>query len=215
MSSPKTVRSDEETDPPRRRYDSPVRRQRAEETRERILTAGSELAHEFDSWNWDGLTFRAVAERAEVGERTVYRYFPTERHLHDAVMQRLNDEAGIDYESVDLDNFPAVAERIFATLQSFAVKGTGPEPDDPAFLEVDVRRREALHRALRDAAPQWDDQDRRAAAGLLDLLWTPTVYERLVRAWQLEPEHATATVQWLIDVVIGAVHGGEAPPRRR
>ena len=36
-----------DTAPARRRYDSPVRRQRAAETRERILTAGAELLHGF------------------------------------------------------------------------------------------------------------------------------------------------------------------------
>ena len=37
--------------PARRRYDSPVRRQRAAETRERIVTAGIELLHATASWN--------------------------------------------------------------------------------------------------------------------------------------------------------------------
>ena len=57
----------------RRRYDSPVRRQRAAETRERIVAAGAELLHGFPIWNWRALTVRAVAERAGVNERTVYR----------------------------------------------------------------------------------------------------------------------------------------------
>ena len=50
--------------------------------------------HGYDTWDWRDLTFRSVAERAGVGERTVYRHFPTERHLHDAVMERLESEAG-------------------------------------------------------------------------------------------------------------------------
>ena len=86
----------------RRRYDNRARQEKAAQTRERIVAAGSELVHAFDTWNWRDLTFRSVAERAGVGERTVYRHFPTERHLHDAVMQRLESEAGISYEDVDL-----------------------------------------------------------------------------------------------------------------
>ena len=62
--------------------------------------------HEFDSWHWNALTFRAVAERAGVGERTVYRHFPTERHLHDAVMARLEEEAGVTYEDLELADAP-------------------------------------------------------------------------------------------------------------
>ena len=53
-----------ETPKPRRRYDSPLRRQKAAETRDRILTAGSELIHGYPIWNWSALTVRAVAKRA-------------------------------------------------------------------------------------------------------------------------------------------------------
>ena len=99
----------------RRRYDNRGRQQKAARTRERIIAAGTELVHAFDSWNWRELTFRSVAERAGVGERTVYRHFPTERHLHDAVMQRLESEAGISYEDVDLGNLGEV-RRLYAWL---------------------------------------------------------------------------------------------------
>ena len=134
----------------RRRYDNSARAEKAGQTRERIIAAGSELVHAFDSWNWRDLTFRSVAERAGVGERTVYRHFPTERHLHDAVMQRLESEAGISYEDVDLDNLGAVTARVFASLQRFAVRESVDTPRDPTFVGVDARRREALLRAVTD-----------------------------------------------------------------
>ena len=95
----------------RRTYDNRARQEKAAQTRQRIIAAGSQLVHEYDSWNWRDLTFRAVAERAGVGERTVYRHFPTERHLHDAVMARLESEAGVSYEDVDLTTgVPAYVE---------------------------------------------------------------------------------------------------------
>jgi hypothetical protein len=45
----------------RRQYDSPLRRQRADETRTRIITAGSELLRGSSVRDWHGLTIRAVA----------------------------------------------------------------------------------------------------------------------------------------------------------
>src|SRR5204862_2508851 len=59
----------------RRKYDSPVRRRQAAETRERIIAAGVDILHGFPVWNWRALTVGAVAERAGVNERTVYRHF--------------------------------------------------------------------------------------------------------------------------------------------
>ncbi len=198
--------------PPRRRYDSPVRRRRAAETRERIVAAGSELAHGFSTWDWRELTFRAVAERAGVGERTVYRHFPTERHLRDAVMQRLEEEAGISYEEVDLDNLTEVTARVFATLHTFAVEDSIQQPEDPTFGAVDDRRRRALREAVAAAAPQWSDAQQETAAGLLDVLWNLPSYERLVRGWRFDGERATDSLVWLIEMVIQAIHDDVRPP---
>jgi AcrR family transcriptional regulator len=197
----------------RRRYDSPVRRQRAVETRDRIVAAGSELVHAFPTWDWSDLTFRAVAERAGVGERTVYRHFPSERQLHDAVMQRLEVEAGVTYEDVTLANVAAVAARVFASLHSFSVGEVAAQPDDPTFNAVDDRRRHALLRSLEDAAPRWSDTSREDAAAAIDVLWNLPSYERLVGAWGFDPERATAVVSWMIAVVVQAVDD-DSPPRR-
>jgi len=196
----------------RRPYDSPVRRRQAAETRERIVRAGSDLVHGFASWDWQGLTFRAVAERAGVGERTVYRHFPSERHLHDAVMQRLEEEAGITYEDVGLDNLAEVTARVFASLRSFAVRSSVGEPDDATFVAVDVRRRAALLRAVLAAAPDWSDRQRTTLAALLDILWNLPSYERLIGAWGLPPEDATRAITWVMGKLVRAVEDGDPPP---
>ena len=196
----------------RRRYDNSARTEKAAQTRERIITAGSDLVHAFDSWNWRDLTFRSVAERAGVGERTVYRHFPTERHLHDAVMQRLESEAGISYEDVDLANLGEVTARVFASLQRFAVRESVDTPRDPTFVGVDTRRREALLRAVTASAPHWTEREQRVTAGLLDVLWNLPSYERLVGAWGVDASTASDAVNWLMAKVIEAVEEGDPPP---
>jgi AcrR family transcriptional regulator len=196
----------------RRTYDSPARREQAAHTRDRIVTAGSELVHEYKTWDWRELTFRAVAARAGVGERTVYRHFPTERELHDAVMRRLEDEAGIAYEDVDLTNLTAVTKRVFASLQRFTIDETVHAPADPTFSGADERRRGAVLHAVSSAAPDWPEDRVRAVAGLLDVLWNLPSYERLVGAWQLPAADASGALTWLIDRVLAAIQAGEAPP---
>jgi AcrR family transcriptional regulator len=196
---------------PRRRYHSPARRQRAAATRERIIDAGARLVRGFTTWDWDELTFKAVAERAGVSERTVYRNFPSERHLHDAIMARLEDEAGISYEDVELDNLADVTARVFASLRRFAIKDTVGAPRGPAFAGADARRHDALNRAVTARAPELRDAQHRALAGLLDVLWSPPTYERLIGAWSLDNAEAVSAVQWLIAKVIAAVDDNEPP----
>jgi len=196
----------------RRRYDNRGRQEKAAQTRERIIAAGSELVHAFDTWNWRDLTFRSVAERAGVGERTVYRHFPTERHLHDAVMQRLEAEAGISYEDVDLANLGEVTARVFASLQRFSVRDSVATPHDPTFVGVDARRRDALIRAVTASAPGWSENQRRVTAGLLDVLWNLPSYERLVGVWGVDKAAATDAVTWLMAKVIESIGEDEPPP---
>jgi AcrR family transcriptional regulator len=197
---------------PRRRYDAPIRQQKAAETRERIVTAGSKLAHESASWDRKALTYRAVAARAGVGERTVYRHFPTVRNLHDAIMERLEEEAGIGYEDVDIHNLSDVTARVFATRKSFAAHESIEAPRDPTFVAVDERRREALIRAVSSAAPRSSERDRRAVAALLDVLWNLPAYERLVSVWDLSPDDATQALTWLIENLILAIVDDGYPP---
>jgi AcrR family transcriptional regulator len=196
----------------RRPYDSPVRRQKAAETRERIVAAGSELVHGFATWDWRELTFRAVAERAGVGERTVYRHFPTERHLHEAVMQRLEEEAGVAYEHVELANLAEITGRVFESRRSFAVPDSVRGPEDPTFVAVDQRRKDALVRAVSAAAPHWAEAEQRTLAALLDVLWNLPSYERLVGAWDLGGEEAAAAITWVMGKLLRATEEDDPPP---
>ncbi len=96
--------------------------------------------------DWRGLTIRAVAEEAGVNERTVYRHFGNEQGLHDAVMHRLEEEAGIDLEGMRLDDVADVTARIFEHVSSYPTDA--PPPLDPTLAEAKRRQHEALLAAV-------------------------------------------------------------------
>jgi AcrR family transcriptional regulator len=192
-----------EPSPRPRRYVSQVRREQADQTRERIIAAGVELVRGFDSWDWSGLTFRSVAQRAGVGERTVYRHFPNERGLRDAIMVRLGEEAGVDYERLTLGDVGEVASRIFRSLGSFAVSDVTSPPNDPTFVAVDNDRREALLRAVAASKPELSEQEQLRLAAALDVLWGVPSYDRLVSAWGMSPDDAVGVLRWTIERLAG------------
>ena len=116
----------------RRAYDRTLRREQAAGTRERILVSGSELLHGASVRDWKRLTVRAVAERAGVNERTVYRHFGNERGLRDAVMHRLEEEAGIDLEGMQLGDIAKVAVADLPTRLVVSHRTPSPaRPDTP------------------------------------------------------------------------------------
>jgi|SRR5271165_1267698 len=193
----------------RRRYDSPVRREQAAKTRERIVVAGWELAHESPVWDWRALTVRAVAGRAGVNERTVYRHFPGERELHDAVMQRLEEEAGVTLEGLRLDDVAKATARVFAHVSSFPMVPRLPR--GPTLSAADERRRASLLHAVAAQADGWPGTDAAKAAAILDVLWSVGSYERLRTGWELSAEDATRALTWAIGLVASAVAEGHSP----
>jgi AcrR family transcriptional regulator len=193
----------------RRRYDSPLRQQRASETRDRIVTAGCEILQAASIRDWGALTMRAVAERAGVNERTVYRHFVNERGLRDAVMHRMEEHAGIDLASLRLEDITDVAHRIFATVSAHPLP---PRPSlDPTLSEASHRQREALLRALAPHTEGWTEGDRTVAAAMFDVLWGVAPYERLVADWHLEQDQAVAGITWVIGLIEEAVRAGRRP----
>lgn len=199
----------------RRPYNSPARRQQTAETRRRIVAAGSEIAHALPSWDWSGLTFKAVARQAGVGERTVYRHFPTERLLHDAVMRRLEEEAGVSYENLTLHRIASVAGRVFDSMASFTAASHEPPASDSTMGAEDDRRRRALREAVERGAPEWNPAQKEAAAAAFDVIWGPPSYERLVLVWNLDHRRAMDVITWLVDLLVAAVEADRRPPAGR
>ncbi len=195
--------------PGRRAYDSRRRQEMAAATKRRIVMAGSELLHASHVRDWETLTIRAVAQRAGVNERTVYRHFGNERTLRDAVMEQLEVESGIELDGMQLDDVAGLAARIFRHVSSFPL---APGPTlDPTLSQTRQRVHGALIGAVTSAAQGWSGQDCAMAGAMLDLLWSVGAYERLVRDWDLDAEQATRAITWVIAMVQDAVRQGRAP----
>jgi AcrR family transcriptional regulator len=203
------------TNPARRTYDSTLRRRRAAETRARIIAAGAELLHGSSVREWHGLTVRAVAEKAGVNERTVYRHFGNEQGLRDAVMHEFEKEAGIDLGGMELEDVADVTARIFAHVSSYPPATR--QPLEATLLDAKQRQHDALLSAVAARAGTWSDDDRTVAAAVLDVLWSVASYERMVVDWQLDPAEATRGIGWVIGLVrqaVAAEHGLSPAGRR-
>jgi AcrR family transcriptional regulator len=194
---------------PKRRYDNTLRRERAAQTGERIVAAAAELLRTSSVRNWGALTIRAVAEHAGVNERTVYRHFSNERALRDAVMHRLEQDAGIDLDALALGDIAAVTARTLEQVSRFP-----REPRPPLDETLDAanrRRQDALLAAVGAATSRWSTSERAVAAALFDVLWSVAAYERLVVDWQLDREQAIGGITWLIGLVEEAINAGRRP----
>jgi AcrR family transcriptional regulator len=192
-----------EPDRARRPYDSSLRRQRAAETRERIIAAGSALLRGSSVRDWQRLTIRGVAEQAGVNERTVYRHFANEQGLHDAVMHRLEEEAGIELQDMQFEDLAEVTARIFDHVSSYPPDAR--QTLDPTLLEAKRRQQEALLAAVAGEAGTWPEADRTMVAAIFDILWSVASYERLVVDWEMLPVDASRGITWVIELLRQAI----------
>ena len=127
-----------------------------------------------------------MAERAGVNERTVYRHFANERGLRDAVMHRLEEEAGIDLDGLRLDDVAGVTARIleYVVRRSRSSRGRrwtrrSPTPTSASASALLGRRRRRDRGLVR--TPTAPSRPR-----MLDVLWSVASYERLVVDWELD-----------------------------
>jgi AcrR family transcriptional regulator len=197
----------------RRPYDSALRRERAAQTRERIVLAGAELIRGASIRDWRDLTIRAVAERAGVNERTVYRHFANERVLRDEVMHHLEQKVGVDLAHLQLEDVAGAAARIFEHLAAYPLDRR--RPIDPTLIEANRRQHNALLAAVESGAERWPERDRAVAAATLDVLWSVAAYERMVVDWQLDHADAVRAMTWVVGLVEEAIREGRRPPRAR
>lgn len=127
-----------------RRYDSPIRTQRAQETRRALMDAASRL---FTTRGWAASGMRDVAEEAGVATETVYSYFSSKRALLQAV---------IDVAVVGDEHALALADR-----DEFGALGRGRRGERLAAAASLVRtvheRTAGFAMVLREAAPS-DEQ---------------------------------------------------------
>lgn len=123
-----------------RRYDSPIRARRAQETRDAVMAAAAEL---FTTRGWAATGMRDVAKAAGVATETVYSHFSSKRVLLQSV---IDVAVGGDAQPV------AVAQR-----DEFTALGRGPRAERLARAAALIRaineRTAPYAQVIREAAP--------------------------------------------------------------
>lgn len=193
-----------------RKYHSPLREKQRADTRNKIITAGSELVHSMPSWDWRNLSAAAVGKQAGVSERTVHRHFASERSLRAAVLQRLVEESDVDIGQLELGDFGSTIDKLFRYLQSFSVASSTVQ-SDPMLEEMDRFRTGALLDAVVRATPDWDKARQENAAALLDMLWQPQLQERLMTVWGFDGDRTVQLITWLFDEIECAIRKNRSP----
>jgi AcrR family transcriptional regulator len=173
-----------------RTYNSPLRAEQMEQTRERILEAAAEQLLEE---GLEELSLPRAAQRARVSVPTIYRHFSTK----EALMQELTDwvdrKLKLSEVPESIDEFTEYMPRFFAYLDE-------NEPLVRARLlsrvhrqiHQDTRRRrdKLVEKAMEDVTARLDPLDARRACAVVRVLWN------------LTGEQAGEAVAWAIRILV-------------
>lgn len=176
----------------RRPYRSPIREQRAINTRRRITVAASEL---FAEHGFAGTTVAKIAAQAGVAAPTVYAIFGSKSAIVQALLEQMEQEAGnaewaqrITHEKdphAKLANFAGWTTALLSSSKSLIATARGAAAD-PAIIELrdegDRHRRDGLRSVIVSLADSEALLPGLSQEHLLDRAWMLTGIELYLSA---------------------------------
>jgi len=177
-------------------YRSELRAEQAAATRQRIIEGALEG---FAPWATD-MPFDEVARRARVSERTVYRHFPTQKDLFDAVAAHVTGHSGWNPEEVEADTLGATAARAFTYFGTLFERGE-PTRDPPGIKELRSKRLAMIERVVGPYTEGMDPVHARAIFAVFDGLCRVQFLRAMHEHWGLGGEDAGRGVEWAINAL--------------
>lgn len=182
---------------------------RTRRTRQQLFDAIAELVAERGV---DELTYAEIAERAGVGERTVYRHFPS----RDVLLEEFDRYA---VQRMQLPDWPSNA----SDLPGFAMHVFAGFDTQPAVIEAvlasEARRwelpgRRDRVRRLSDAADlqRLDDPDAAAVGAVVGLLVSAAAWQRMRRLHELDGITAGRAVAFCLEAIDAHIASGARLP---
>jgi AcrR family transcriptional regulator len=180
-----------------------VREEYKEQTRMRIVDAAIALVSEEGE---EPLTIAAVAARAGVAERTVYRHFDTREGLIRAVWRRMQGRVASDGFPRDADALVSSPKRLFPRFDQ-SPELIRASIHSAAGLDIrmhsNAERTDAILSAVRDALPQLDEKGLRRRAAIAQLINSAQGWDVLTRFWGMAGEEAGEAASEALAVLIG------------
>lgn len=195
-----------------RAYNSPLREEKARETREAILAALFELMDSASAP--DEISTEAIARKAGVQRRTLFRHFATKDDLLAAFWPWLNARIGVSATPESLNEVVDGPRQAFprfdaheAAIRASLHSRTGRE----MRMGTVANRRANFARALAPAIASLPPAEAEKIEALAHLLYSASAWEVLKDYGGLTGAQAGETASWALDLILSAVTLGNSP----
>jgi AcrR family transcriptional regulator len=197
-----------------RHYNSPLRAEQAQRTRDLILDAFTDLLEDRRA---DDITTREIAQRAGVSQPTVYRHFPDRTALLEGLSGRIGQKMGMPGPiavSRTADDLGARIEAMFRGADDVAVEVRAEVllNSDPRWYAAQTRRTSAAFQtAVAEAFPELDGRRHAQIAGLLRCLGSSHSWLRMREEFGVPGTESGPMTRWAMELILAAVRRGDLP----
>ncbi|TWP35161.1 TetR/AcrR family transcriptional regulator [Leekyejoonella antrihumi] len=183
-----------------------LREEYAEQTRQRILKAFADCLAEEQA---EEVAIAAVAERAGVSERTVYRHFPTRVDLLAAAGEWINDNVFSYVHPASLNELPAVFREVCHRFDrqpnlayAIALSRLGRS------VRVGFRRHilEVNSQAIADATRHLPPAEARRAEAVLGYLDNVLAWATMREEQDMSGDEVADAVEWAMTTLLADLH---------
>ncbi|WP_157949031.1 TetR/AcrR family transcriptional regulator [Neorhizobium huautlense] len=186
------------------KYESPLRTEQAQQTRERIL-AGVRAILESDPDS--ALGFDELAEVSGVNRRTIFRHFPTKEDLLSAFWQSTNASLGVRFwpeSERDLVDLPPALFASLDGIEGIVRASHASGPGRQMRLQANDERQAAFKRSLSDVSSLLQPERARQLEATVQLLFSATAWQTMKDYWGLSGEEAGRAAAWAIGALLDA-----------
>jgi AcrR family transcriptional regulator len=185
-----------------RSYESPLRAEQMEQTRQRILKA---LADVLADEAVDEVTVPIVALRGQVSVRTVYRHFPTKEALFDAFGEWAEEHLRLVLHSYPetLEGVRAMAPALYRMYDERAplIRALLSKRGQEIRSRTRRRRLKTFEKAMQEVTQELEHAERRRVLAVVYLLVSAPAWQAMRDQWELEGEEAGQAAAWAVRVL--------------
>lgn len=178
-----------------------LREKKATATREHILNAAFELLVEHPDRPF---SHEAVAKAAGVGARTVYRYFPAQADLFEALWLQLREQSGTVFPTAESEIVPLIGDLYRAFDQN--EKLVCAVMESPAGARVRARGAEegraGFEASLKDVMRGRSQRERRQMRAVFQCIHSGPFWQMLRERGGLSSDEAIAAASWTAQALL-------------
>ena len=189
-----------------------LRERQTAATRQHIIDVAMDFLREPEQ---ESFSHEAIAHRAGMGTRTVYRHYPHRADLMQALWERVREETKTRFPAVEADILPLVREAFgnFNEHEALVRAANASSASNELRARGSLEGRPAFRKSLAKILTGLPSKAQRRVVAVTLAIWSAPFWQILRDRGELSGEEAQEAGVWAMETILNAARGEAAMPR--